>query len=133
MVRSIGDKIEFMSKMAEQLLLMHGARLLNDEELLLFADANRKRNPHGMLCYRNYDRFVLENLDESQCFVEFRFKKEDIYHLAVALRLREVFRCKKGVVVDSVELYASVSSVYLILVSMQTLYLGLVGLYHNCV
>ena len=89
--------------MAEELVLMHDAGLLNDEELLLFDYANRKRNPHGMLPYRTYDRFVLEDMDESQCLVEFRFKKEDIYNLAVALRLPEVFRCTNGVVADSVE------------------------------
>ena len=89
--------------MAEELVLMHDAGLLNDKELLLFDNANRKRNPHGKLPYRNYDRFVLEDLDESQRFVEFRFKKEDIYHLAVVLRLPEVSRCANGVFVDSVE------------------------------
>ena len=92
-----------MSKIAEELVLMHDAGLLNEEELLLFDNGNRKRNPHGMLPYRNYDHFVLEDLDESQCVVQFRFKKEEIYHLAVALRLPEVFRCTNGVVVDSVE------------------------------
>ena len=76
---------------------------MNDEELLLFDNANRKRNPHGTLTYRNYDRFVLEDMDASQCLVEFRFKKEDIYNLAVALHLSEVFRCTNGVVADSFE------------------------------
>ena len=82
---------------------MHDAGLLSDEELLLFDNANRKRNPHGMLPYRNHDRFVLEDMDESQCLVKFRFKKEEIYNLAVTLRLPEVFRCTNGVVADSVE------------------------------
>jgi len=50
--------------MAEELVLMHDAGLLNDEELLLFDYANRKRNPHGMLPYRTYDRFVLEDIDK---------------------------------------------------------------------
>ena len=88
--------------MAEELVLMYDAGLLNDEELLLFDNANRKWNPHGMLPYRNYDRFVLEDMDGSQFLLEFRFKKEEIYNLAVALRLPEVFRCANGVVADSV-------------------------------
>jgi len=75
---------------------MHDVGLLNDEELLLFDNANRKRNPHGMLPYRNYNRFVLEETDETQCLAKFHFKKEGIYNLAVALRLPEVFRCTNG-------------------------------------
>ena len=102
-VCSISAKIEFVSKMAEELVLMIDAGLVNNEELLLFDSAKRKRNPHGMLPYRTYDRFFLEDLDESQCFVKFRFKMEDSYNLAAALRLPEVFRCKSGVVVDSVK------------------------------
>ena len=39
-----------------------------------------------MLPYRRYDRFILEDLDESQCYVQFRFKKEGVYNPAVALR-----------------------------------------------
>ena len=86
-----------------------------------------------MLPYRNHDRFVLEDMDEGQCLVELRFKKEGIYNLAVALRLPEVFRCANGVVVDLSKLYASVSNIYRTLVGMQTQYLGLVGLYRNFV
>ena len=89
--------------MAEDLVLLHDAGVLDDEELLIFDNANRRNNLHGMLTYRNYDRFVLEDMDESQCLVEFRFKKGDIYNLASSLRLPEVFRCGNGLVVDSVE------------------------------
>ena len=40
---------------------------------------------------------------EDECEVEFRFKKGDIFRLAAALHLPEVFRCQNGVVVDTVE------------------------------
>ena len=83
--------------------MLHAAGLLDDEELLIFDNANRRNNLHGMLPYRNYDRFVLEEMEESECLVQFRFKKEDIYNLAVALRLPADFRCANGVVVDSIE------------------------------
>ena len=121
--RSIGAKIEFVSKMVEELVLMHDAGLLNDEELLLFDNANRKRNPHVTLSYRKYDHFVLEDMDENQCLDMDEgqcFKKEGIYNLTVALRLPEVFRCANGVVVDLSKLYASVSNFDRTLVGMQT-------------
>eukprot|EP00795_Rhopilema_esculentum_P014992 gene14992-biopygen881 len=51
-----------------------------------------------MLPYLNYDRFVLEDMNESECLVDFRFKKDDIYSLAVALRLIEVLKCTNGTV-----------------------------------
>ena len=89
--------------MAEELVPLHDAGVLDDEELLIFDNANRRNNLHGMLPYRKYDRFVLEDMDESQCLVEFRFKKGDIYNRAHSLRLPEVFRCGNGLVVDSVE------------------------------
>ena len=52
--------------MAEERVLLHDAGVLDDEELLIFDNANRRNNLHGMLPYRNYDRFVLEDMDESQ-------------------------------------------------------------------
>ena len=42
-------------------------------------------------------------MDEDECEVEFRFKKDDIFRLAAALQLPEIFKCQNGVVVDSVE------------------------------
>ena len=88
-------------------MLIHDGGVFNDEELLLFDNANRKRNPRGMLPYRNYDRFVLGDMDESQYLVEFHFKKEDIYNLVVALHLPEVFRCTDGVIAHSMEALCS--------------------------
>ena len=41
----------------------HAAGLLDAEEVLIFDIANRRNNVHGMLPYRNYDRFVLEDMD----------------------------------------------------------------------
>ena len=73
------------------------------ERFLIFDIANRRNNVLGMVPYRNYDRFVLEDMDESKCLVDFRFKKDDIYSLAVELRLPEVFICTNGLLVVSVE------------------------------
>ena len=40
---------------------------------------------------------------EDECEVEFRFKKEDIFRLAAALRRPETWKCQNGLVVDTFE------------------------------
>ena len=82
------------------------------KRFLIFDIANRRNNVHGMVPYRNYDRFVLEDMDESECLVDIRFKKDDIYSLAVALRLPEVFKCTNGLLVVSVEALCTCLSRY---------------------
>lgn len=89
--------------MEEQLLMMYEENMVNDEELLLLLEENERSNLHNGLPYWKYDRFSLEDMREDECEVEMRFKKNDIYNLACALRLPEVYRCYNGLVVDSVE------------------------------
>ena len=84
--------------------MLQAAGLLGAEEVLIFDIANsRNNNVHSMLPYRNYNFFVLEDMDGSECLVDFQFKKNDIYCLAIALLLPEVFRYTNGLIVDSVE------------------------------
>ena len=45
----------------------------------------------------------LEDMADEECWVEMRFKKNDIYRLALALYLPETYHCYNGLVVDSVE------------------------------
>ena len=42
-------------------------------------------------------------MQEDECEVEFRVKKQDIARLAAALHLADVFKCSNGVVVGPVE------------------------------
>ena len=44
--------------MAEERVLLHDAGILDDKEVLIFDNANRRNNLHGMLPYRHCDRFV---------------------------------------------------------------------------
>lgn len=85
------------------LVLMHDDGEIDEEEFLILHQANQHRNLHVGLPYWKYDRFNLNALREDECEVELRFKKPDIYRLAAALRLPEVFKCSNGVVVESVE------------------------------
>ena len=74
--------------MGDKLKTLHAAGILGAEEVIIFYNANSRNNVHGMLPYRNYNRFVLEEMDESKCLVDFRF---------------EVFKCKNGLIVYSVK------------------------------
>ena len=42
-------------------------------------------------------------MTDEECSVEMWFKKDDIYHLAHALNLPEIYQCYNGLQVDSVE------------------------------
>ena len=83
--------------------MLHDENMINDDELLLLLDEFGQSNMHTNLSYWKYDRFSLEDMREDECEVEMRFKKNDIYELACALKLPEIYRCYNGLVVDSVE------------------------------
>ena len=86
------------------MILFNNDNLLNDNDMMLLLLAQRgRRNLHYEQPYWQYDAFNLERMDENECLVEFRFKKEDIYSLVNVFQLPDVVRCENGVVVDSVE------------------------------
>ena len=89
-------------KMDNFLYLLHEDGDIDDEELLLLLE-DHPRNLHAGLPYLKYEPFYFFEMREEECEVEFRFKKEDIFRLAAALRLPEIWKCQKGVVVDTVE------------------------------
>lgn len=67
--------------------MLHDKNMINDDELLLLLDEFGQSNMHNNLPYWKYDRFSLEDMREDECEVEMRFKKNDIYELACALKL----------------------------------------------
>ena len=115
----------------EMLSLMHEDGEIDDKFLILH-DAHQRRTLHGGLPYWKYDRFTLENLQEEECEVDFRFKKQYIYRLAAAFTLPDTFKCSNGTKVQSIEAWAFVYGILHILADMQILYLGLVGQYQSC-
>ena len=83
---------------------LHGDNILNDDDHFLLLDAHRpRRNLHNDLPTWRYEHFSLEEMNDDECRVEFRFKKRDIYTLAQTFRLPELVRCYNGIVIDSVE------------------------------
>ena len=76
---------------------------LLDEDLMLLRGVNRaRRNRHMGMPYLQYEHFDLEQMEDLECEVEFRFKREEIYSLAGALQLPDVIKCYNGVVIDCI-------------------------------
>ena len=86
----------------EEMLLvsfLHG--FITEEEFGVLYEANLSKNPpfpHG-----DYDRFSLENLDETEIYAEFRVRKMDIGRLADALGLPDSFVCNQRTKADRIE------------------------------
>ena len=87
----------------EFLILVHDDGEIDDEEFFILYEANRHRDLHGGLPYYKHERFKLEELCDDECEVGFRFRKQDIYRLAVALNLPDIFRYPNGVLVEPME------------------------------
>ena len=83
------------------LLLAHSENLINDEDLELLYDLNTSRNIY--LPYWFYKEFDLDTLSDDECKSEFRFLKNDIYHLAEILQIPNQVRCYNRIVADGIE------------------------------
>ena len=82
----------------DALVLYYDNGVIDDEEFCLLYDANRSKNPE--FPYEEYGKFDLEEMDNSECKAEFRFRKEDIPVLAEALGIPETFARSQGSVSD---------------------------------
>ena len=96
--------MEATFELQNRALQLHGNNVLDDDDLLMLLDAPRPRgNLHSQLPFWRYEHFTLEEMNDSECTVEFRFEKDDIYTLVHTFRPPEVIKCYNGVVMDSVE------------------------------
>lgn len=84
------------------LLLFHDNGLIDDEEFLLLYDQYSSSNT-DQFPYHVYPAFDLEELDESECLAEFRFRKRDIVVLAYVLQIPAIIECEQGSICDGVE------------------------------
>ena len=62
------------------LLVAYDSELIDDEQFLLLNDMNSSINDYP---YWNYNKFNLEEMDDSETWTEFRFLKNDLYTLSV--------------------------------------------------
>ena len=76
------------------LLLAHYDKLVDDEELLLLWDINTSGNPEYP--YKSYEAFNLEDQDDAECKINFRFEKQDISILGDAFQIPEFLRVIKA-------------------------------------
>ena len=73
------------------LLLSFNNELITMDEFVLLYDANSSRNL--IFLHTKYSRFNLNDMDDTKCINEFRFRKMDIPRLADALALPATFHC----------------------------------------
>ena len=77
------------------------SQVLSTETFLLSYDANTSKNPD--FPYQYYGHFDLEELDDSECLAEFRFRKWDIPILAKEMGLPDSYTYQQGTVCDGIE------------------------------
>ena len=75
------------------LLLSHDDGKINDEEFLVLNDLYVSKNAD--FPYDSYTPFDLEELDESECLAEFRFRKRHIPRLYNVLQIPDTLTCNQ--------------------------------------
>ena len=77
------------------------SNFIDDEEFLVLCDLFEWKNPY--FPYEDYSPFNLDEMTESECLSEFRFRKRDISILADVLGIPETIRCEQGSTCDGLE------------------------------
>ena len=84
----------------DALLLAFSDDAISDDEFCLLYDLNRSRDDYP---YWNYQRFNLDDMDNSESWSHFRFYKSDIYRLKDALQVPDTIKTYNRMRVDGVE------------------------------
>ena len=74
---------------------------ISKDEFPLLYDVNTSKNPD--FPYESYGKFDLNDMDDSECLSEFRFRKSDLPLLCEALHLPNYFTCQQGTICNGVE------------------------------
>ena len=74
---------------------------ISEDEFLLLYDVNTSKNPD--FPYESYGKFDLNDMDDSECLSEFRFRKSDLPVLSEALHLPNYFTCQQGTIFGGIE------------------------------
>jgi len=87
----------------EMLLFSFYEGIIDEIEFSLLFDINKSRNPD--FPYWKYNEFDLENLNDDQCMVWFRFYRNDIFILADVLGILENIICYNGSKFSKIEAF----------------------------
>ena len=85
----------------EAAILAYDSSFIDEDEFVLLYDMCHSKNPE--LPYQNYESFELDNIDEAECEVQFRFKKHEVPVLARAMGVPGRFTCPQGTICDGME------------------------------
>ena len=66
---------------------LNSDEVINEENFLLLTECCEERAP--IFPYWKYPPFELEDMNEDECVLELRFKKQDIPRIAIVLRIPE--------------------------------------------
>ena len=77
------------------------ADIISDEEFVLLYDSSFSKNLE--IPYEEYERFNLEEMEDSEYRIEFRVKKGNLPHLAECLQISDAFVCNQGSVCEGME------------------------------
>ena len=86
-------------KTMQDLFLSHTSNFIDNEEFLVLSDLFEWKNP--CFPYEDHSTFNLDEMTESECLSEFRFRKKAI--LADVLGIPETIRCEQGSTCDGLE------------------------------
>ena len=81
--------------------MSHTSNCIDDEKFLALSDLFERKNPR--FPYEDYSPFNLDEMTESECLSEFRFRKRDIPILADVLGIPETIRREQGSTCDGLE------------------------------
>ena len=83
------------------LLFSHYEGVIDDVEFLVMFDQFSSRNPD--FPYDSYAPFELDELEDSECVAEFRFRKRDVAALQDVLGIPETITCSQRSICDGTE------------------------------
>ena len=84
----------------EQILILYAYDVIDFDEFVLLYDANQSKDIYP---YWNYQPFDIGMIDEEQCFIDFRFAKNDLNILLDVLNVLERIVTVQGTVCSGLE------------------------------
>ena len=85
----------------DALLLSHDDGFLDVDDCMLLYEIYKPKSPN--MCYRKDDKFCICKFSDDECKNNFRFYRNDIYHLHEVMQLPLEVSCNNGVQVDGIE------------------------------